>query len=92
MKTDFATSLSHLQYRLLNKGEILIRTDSSSESQWFVNCYIYKDYEKYLNNKTSQSENKIRIYRNWVTDVDEAINNCIMMINYYEENPNAFGK
>jgi hypothetical protein len=89
MNTDFLTGLRHLQYRLLNKGELIIRTDESSESQWFVNCFIYRDYEKYIRKETggNSPENKFRIYRNWVTDLEEAINNCINILNYYEEHP-----
>lgn len=88
-ETDFLDSLQHLQYRLLNKGEILIRTDDSSESVWFVNCYLYKDYKKYINKETggNTTDNKLRIYRNYVADLNEAIVNCIKLLNYYDEHP-----
>lgn len=89
MKTDFLTRLQHLQFRLLHKGVILVRNCEEDEFTWFVNCFVWKDYEKYLQKEeigSRSDDNKISIYRNHVTNLDEAIDNCIKLLDYYEQN------
>lgn len=83
-EVDFITRLMHLQYRLYNKGVIIIRSCEESETKWFVNCFLWKDYQKYQELKINQADNKISVYRNYVTDLNEAIKNCILLLDHYE--------
>lgn len=82
---DTLLELQHLQYLLNGKGDLLIRTEDSG--LWFVNCHVWKDIKKYQEDRRlgSNSDNVIYIYRNYVSDLQEAIHNCVKLLHVYEK-------
>lgn len=86
MGNKLLDNIEHLQCRLAGKGCILIRT-CDDENTWFVNCHVWKDVEKFNADTVHNNgiDNQISIYRNYVTDLQEAIENCIKLLNYYQK-------